>query len=384
MPFVVAAGGEAVDTGDRSIDRQDRRIERNNSLALQPRLLGGLALIVLIAAVGTASWVGLFRDHRFAEPSCPSAVLASQRSGCVAAVPIQDIAVAITATVGLTPDGSTLLFGGPLRSDKTKVVLAGLNVADRRETWRTPLDGFGPDVKVSISANGDKAAVWGAAPRIRVVNVPGGTPVIDVPVKTPYTPPFFDVSFSEDGGAIQTGDAPRRRIYRLSEPPSEPTTAAGFGPADACRPQGQVGQSNTGSLRSRDGKAVVLLPTIIPGAPIRIGEFVRSQMLSEAICGTSLVAVLDAPADWSDVSAGFSSFSPRNDRLAVVYVGKIPHGEWRTLIEIWDTGSSMKRLAAFPIRGSVGYRIGWSQDAHRFAAIRSTGDGTDALIYAIP
>jgi len=44
----------------------------------------------------------------------------------------------------------------------------------------------------------------------------------------------------------------------------------------------------------------------------------------------------------------------------------------------------MKRLAAFPIRGSVGYRIGWSQDAHRFAAIRSTGDGTGALIYAIP
>jgi len=64
-------------------------------------------------------------------------------------------------------------------------------------------------------------------------------------------------------------------------------------------------------------------------------------------------------------------------------VGKIPHA-WRTLIEIWDTAGSMKRLAAFPIRGSVGYRIGWSQDARRFAAIRSTGDGTDALIYAIP
>jgi hypothetical protein len=26
----------------------------------------------------------------------------------------------------------------------------------------------------------------------------------------------------------------------------------------------------------------------------------------------------------------------------------------------------------------------WSQDAHRLAAIRSTGDGTDALISAIP
>jgi hypothetical protein len=157
-----------------------------------------------------------------------------------------------------------------------------------------------------------------------------------------------------------------------------------LGPADACRAQGQVGQSNIGSVRSRDGKAAVLLPTIISGASIWIGEFVRSQKLSELICGTNSVAVLDAPADWSDVSAEFSSFSPKSDRLAVVYVGKIPHSEWRTLIEIWDTGSSMKRLAAFPIRGSVGYRIGWSQDAHRLAAIRSTNDGSDALIYAIP
>jgi hypothetical protein len=63
-------------------------------------------------------------------------------------VPIQDIAVAITATVGLAPDGATLLLGGPLRSEKTKVILAGFNVADGRETWRTPLDGFGPDALI--------------------------------------------------------------------------------------------------------------------------------------------------------------------------------------------------------------------------------------------
>jgi hypothetical protein len=39
----------------------------------------------------------------------------------------------ITATVGLSPNGDTLLLGGPLRSDKTKVILAGFNVAERRE-----------------------------------------------------------------------------------------------------------------------------------------------------------------------------------------------------------------------------------------------------------
>jgi hypothetical protein len=62
----------------------------------------------------------------------------------------------------------------------------------------------------------------------------------------------------------------------------------------------------------------------------------------------------------------------------------VPDGEWRTLIDVWDTGKSMERLASFPIRGRVGYRIGWSQDAHRLAAIRSTNDATDARIYAIP
>jgi len=87
---------------------------------------------------------------------------------------------------------------------------------------------------------------------------------------------------------------------------------------------------------------VVLLPTVIAAASIRIGEFVRSQRLSELICGTDSVAVLDAPADWSHVSAEFSSFSPKGDRLAVVYAGKIPRGEWRTLIEIWNTDIARK------------------------------------------
>jgi hypothetical protein len=65
-------------------------------------------------------------------------------------------------------------------------------------------------------------------------------------------------------------------------------------------------------------------------------------------------------------------------------MGGAAHGGWRTLIDVWDVGNSMQRLASFSIRGSVGYRIGWSQNAHRLAAIRSTNDSTDALIYALP
>jgi hypothetical protein len=223
---------------------------------------------------------------------------------------------------------STLLLGGrPLRSDKTevmlarfktKVVLAGFNVAERRETWRTPLDDFGPDVNVSVSANGGKAAVWGRAARhVRIVNLPGGTHIIDVPTATEvfHVGPFYDVSFSENGDAIVTGDALQRRIFRLAATASEPNRPPGFDLAGTCNPQGQVGQSNVGSVRSRKGKAVVLLPAIIAGAPVQIGQLVPSQRVSEAICGTSSVSVLVAPDGSSDLTALFPSFSPRDDRL---------------------------------------------------------------------
>jgi len=218
------------------------------------------------------------------------------------------------------------------------------------------------------------------------VDLTGGTHIIDVPTATEvlHVRPFFDVSFSEDGDAILTGDASQRRIFRLAAAASEPNRPPGFDRADTCRPQGQVGQSNLGSVRSRNGKAVVLLPGVIAGAPVRIGQLAPSEHLSDAICGTSSVSVLLAPGGWSDLTALFASFSPRDDRLAVVYGGKTAHGGWRTLIDVWDVGNSMQRLASFSIRGSVGYRIGWSQNAHRLAAIRSTNDSTDALIYALP
>jgi hypothetical protein len=38
---------------------------------------------------------------------------------------------------------------------------------------------------VVVARGGDKAAVWGPAPRIHVVDVPGGTPVVNVPVEVP-------------------------------------------------------------------------------------------------------------------------------------------------------------------------------------------------------
>jgi hypothetical protein len=377
----VSAGGETADTEGLPVDRQDARTGRGAS-TLRRRLLICLALVVLIGAIGGAAWIRFGPNLLFDEPSCSSPVHDPKHGGCIASLLIPDIAVTITATVRLSPNGDTLLLGGPLRSDTTKVILAGFNIAERREVLRTPLDAFGPDIRVAVSAKGDKAAAWGAA-GIRVLDLPSGTPVITVPAEVVGDRLLFDVAFSEDGDAILTGDASRRRSFRLAGAASEPSPAPGFDPADTCRPQGHVGQGNLGSVRSRDGKTVVLLPTAMSGAPVQVGRSAPSNELSAAICGTSSVGVLIGPAGWEDVTALFASFSPNNDRLAVVYAGKM-HGEWRTLLDIWNARGPMERLASFPIRGSVGYRIGWSHDARRLAAIRSTNDGINALIYAIP
>ena len=379
----VSASGETADAEGLTVDRRDARSGLGNVSTLRRRLLICLTLVVLIGAIGAAALIQFAPNFLFDEPSCSSPVRDPDNGGCIASLPIPDIAVTITGTVRLSPKGDTLLLGGPLRSDTTKVILAAFDVAERRETWRTVLDDFGPDVRVTVSASGDKAAAWGAA-GIRILKVPGGTPIMSVPAEALGNRLSLDVAFSEDGADILMGDASRRRSFRLTGAASESSPVPGFDRADSCRAWGHVGQSNGGSVRSRDGKTVVLLPTAISGAPVQIGRSARSSELSAAICGTSSVSVLVGPAGWEDVTALFASFSPRNDRLAIVYAGKTPHGEWRTLIDIRDARGSMERLASFPITGNVGYRIGWSHDARRLAAIRSNNGATDALIYAIP
>jgi hypothetical protein len=192
-------------------------------------------------------------------------------------------------------------------------------------------------------------------------------PLVDVPRVEPYY--ISDVAFSADEAAIVTNG---RRTYRLSEP----ATATRL---DESKCGGVVGQSNIGIVRSRDNRIVVLLLNN-KEAPIRLGGNSVGH-LSQAICGAEWVVVLGTPANWPHAEAAFVSFSPNDDRLAVIHVDE-GGGRWPlTLIEIWDTGR-FSRLAAFPIRGLVGYRIGWSPDRHRLAVVRSGSDGT--RIYEIP
>src|SRR5262245_38857073 len=122
-------------------------VGRHASSTLRRPLVVALALVVLVGAIAGIVWIIQFAPNlAFDGPSCSSSVPDPRRGGCVASLPIQDIAMPISATVGLSPNGDTLLLAGLVHTDKTTVMLAGFNVADRRETWRAPLDVGGTQV----------------------------------------------------------------------------------------------------------------------------------------------------------------------------------------------------------------------------------------------
>jgi len=370
---------------------------RPNGWLLAAGIWSGLAGVVLIGAVGIAAWAGLFRGDPFREPACLASNRMAPASGCVAMLPITDIAVGFQAQVGLSPNGGLLVLGGEPRNDKTRTVMAGFTVADGREAWRVPLDGCGgPHVHVSLDSAGDKAAIWGcrAEYAVRVLAVPGGASIANIPLElsTGLITPYYDVAFADGDSAIVTGLSGNRRILPLANPASEPAMPPGFAPNAACPGVNFVGQSNTGYVQSRDGRAVIFLRAASTPPPIRTGAFTLSRDLMHMICGAHSVAMLSPPEDWPDTEALFASFSPTDDRLAVVYDKLVSKGEFRTLIEIWDTSKRgtefsdpLERLAAFPMRGVVGYRIGWSPDGRLLAAVRATTrKDMDARIYAVP
>jgi WD40 repeat protein len=364
-----------------------RRILRNIALSIPSRrwLWASAVATCLIGIAGIAIWIGWPRDDVL-EDLCSPPVSNVQQIGCVATVPIKDVDVRVSSTIGLSRDGTKLLVGGPLPHDKTKQVLQAVDVAERRVVWRVPFNGLGFYPQLAVSGDDSKIAAWASEPRIRIVDMQNGKTIIELPNENPHTDPVFDASFSEDGKTIVTGSAYERRVLSLSDPTAKPTIAPGFGSAEGgCRAGGMVGQSNLGSVRSRDGSTAVLSPADT-ASPVRTGKLGLSRKLAEAICGTQSVLILDAPADWRYAEAMFLSFSPDNGRLAVVYADMQLGRETRTLIEVWDMSKEMypDRLAAFSVSGDVGYRIAWSVDGRRLAAIRSDRQNkTEARIYLI-
>lgn len=362
---------------------QPRAIQ-NIAESLQSRrwLWAGVALAGLISVAGIAVWAGWPRDS-FVEPSCTPPAPNAQQAGCVATVPIRDVNIGLTSTIGLSRDGTRLLLAGALPHDKTTLVLQALDVAERREVWRVPVEGLGFYPKLAISGNDDKLAIWGTEPRIRIVDMQNGKTAAELATEKPYTRHYFDVSFSDDNAGIVTGDATRRRLLRLSDPTAEPAIAPGFESAEE-RCSGFVGQSNTGHVRSRDGKfSVILLKAF--GSPIWIGSYRPSSELLDAVCGAGHVVILDSPRDLKGAEADFTSFSPDGRRLAVVYLDEALGRPTRSFIVVWDmTAMHPRHFLTFPMDGIVGFRIAWAADSRQLAAIRSNTEGAEARIYAIP
>ena len=366
---------------------EQRQGMQNMARSLKSRrwLWGSIVATALMGLAGVAVWAGWSRDDLL-EDVCAPPVSNTQQVGCVATVPIEGIKVRISSTIGLSRDGTRLLLGGALPHDKTKQVLQAFNIVERREIWRVPFDGLGFYAQLAISGDDSKVAAWASEPAIRIFDMQSGKQIIEFSTENPYTRHYYDVFFSQDDEAIVVGDAFRRRTLALSNPTAEPVAVPEFNGVESCQGTGFVGQSNTGFIRSHDGRIAVLLSAAYVGAPIRAREPVLTSTFNQYICGSKSVVLLDRPAGWSYAVASFSSFTRDNSRLAVVYSDMELGRETRTLIEVWSMSeTSLERLAAFPVLGDVGYRIAWSADGRQLAAIRSNRAGkAEARIYVIP
>lgn len=360
------------------------RVMQNIAERLKARrwLWSSVAAAGLISVGGLAVWASWPRDN-FVEPACTPPAPNAEQVGCVATVPIKDVNIGITSNIGLSRDGTRLLLAGAPPHDETKVVLQAFEIAERREVWRVPVEGLGFYHQLAVSGKDDKVAVWGSEPRVRIVDMQSGKTTAELASEVAYVRHYIEVSFSDDNVGIVTGFAGGRRILTLSDPTSEPAIAPGFENMEG-RCSGPVGQSNSGHIRSRDGKLTVILLKRL-GSPIWIDRYSPSSVLADAVCGAKYVLVLDHPRDLRGATADFMSFSPDGRKLAIVYIDQAVGRPTRTFIAVWDMATMYPRhLLTFPMDGIVGYRIAWSADGRRLAAVRSNAEGADARIYAIP
>jgi hypothetical protein len=348
------------------------------------RLAGATSAFLLATMAGAMAQPG--------EPPC-GPLPAGTAAGCVASFPIAGIDVWPSTSIALSAQAGALLAAGPVRGDDSKQALVAYGIADGRELWRLPVEGA--KRSVAVSAAGDRAALWNpGGPAIRVLAIPDGRPVAEVP----GTWLGEDVSFAADGAAIVLGDRNARRIHRLADGATTPVP--GFGNAEC---SGPVGQSNLDRVTSRDNGVTVQVNTGSDSLSFRAGRIESAPRLARSIlCDTPGFAILPPPADRPDAYASYLSFSPGNDRLAVVYdVSTRDGGASSTVIEIRDMSARPGAdeapqpaavLASFAIDGMVYQRLGWSADGHRLAVLHDPAPGADrpdqpelrARIYAVP
>ncbi|TWT02916.1 hypothetical protein [Reyranella sp. CPCC 100927] len=328
----------------------------------RPRYRGrilGLALVVVLAG-GAAAWYGWRTQGGPAELPCPTPQADRGTAHCLTAVTLPGAKLPVTATIGLSADG-TIAFV-QLDADRNKpVALRGISTQDGRELWRLPIPMSTEAQGVVFAPSSKQVAVWDKGRSVRVMSVPDGKVLSDV---TTETFSAFDVSFSPEGDAIVA----HHRRYKLSDPAASPSSEPGFRADGRCNIV--VGQSNIDAVLSRDRSLVVKMTTS--------GRFSRGTDFCEA----KTVLILDGP------EMGFLSFAPGDRRLAVAYnIAGRSRSDWRTLVEIYDTegrSGSAARLSRIVLDGDVGYRLGWSPDGTQLAVIKIKDQIATAQVYAVP
>jgi hypothetical protein len=361
------------------------------------RLLGAVAIAILVVgAAGALVWQRWGDSGtRLGEPSC-GPLSTSATAGCVATFPIHGIDVWPSTTIALSPQTGTLLVTGTIGTNETQQALVGLAIADGHEIWRLPITGAKPSV--AVSAAGDKVALWSKAANspVRILGVPDGHPIAEIAGEGLNA----DAAFVADGTAIVLGARNTRRIQRFSGGSVISEPAPGFIPGGC---GGAVGQGSSDRVVSRDNTVLVQVNTTGDSLSFRAGRIESAEGLKHTVlCDTPGFTILPAPAGWPGAAASFLSFSPDDDRLAIVYaVPPLQDRDGGTIVEIRDmsgrhqigdadtSAQPAEILASFVIDGTVHARLGWSPDGHRLAVLEDPTPGQDrqeqqARIYAVP
>lgn len=327
----------------------------------RPRWRGlffGLALLVVLA--GTAAWYGWRSLGAVAELPCPTQPADRGIANCLTAVTVPGANLTVTTTIGLSADGTVAYFQtGPDRAGP--VSLVGVSTREGREIWRHPLPVQAQPRGIVFAPSGGQVAVWGGGRNVRVMSVPDGKVVSDITTAALLD---FDVSFSPEGDAIVA----HHQRYKLGDTAEAPMPEPGFRADGRCNTV--VGQSNIGRVLSRDRGLVVKMTT--PGRYARETDF----------CAAKTILPLDGP------ESAFLSFAPGDRHVAATYnIAGRSRSDWRTLVEIYDTGdrsSSATRVSRIVLDGDVGYRIGWSPDGRRLAVLKVKDSVATAQVYAVP
>ncbi|TWT05985.1 hypothetical protein [Reyranella sp. CPCC 100927] len=314
------------------------------------------------------------------EATCPARDSSPAAVRCTSALKLAgDLQPYAYSNIGLAADGTLILVHMP--SFEAPKVLVGLATADFQVKWRLPLSGSNElnAPLVAIAPTADRVAVWSLDDAIRVLSVPKGTMLAEIPSR--QYDPGFDVVFSAAGDSITFGSLNGRVQADMAAPHGLSVVAP---PQARCF--AAVGHGRN-LIASRDLKTLLRAPSSLPTTAMVDDQ--EQDGLTRA-CGFTRTIVLPHPlpsyqaARQLSWNVRFMSVSPDGRRVAVVYdlLSKM------SIIEIFDldgAGENPKPRAHVELNGEVGTRLAWSPDSKRMAVVRTIeARDSDVRLYDVP